>query len=242
MEQATPDPQTFTTQELLACVPGLSLEVLKVWLNRGNVVLSDRTPVGKGKRRAYSAEDVLQVAAIFEMVRQGLMVSKSLIVWQVVQGRLRGLEFGLGTTPVGSASALFCLHPVTGELVARSFDETQDDPLGLNDEDAPDFAVLFRMDRFIERVCARMDAVKTGKPIPPPPDPTRNENPDPDRRWDKDAEGRTVLTGLTAEETAEYERTSNADAFDCDARDRYFELHDKHEAARIHRLMNEGRS
>lgn len=226
-----PEPRSdlsFSTQEVLSCVPGLTMEVLKQWLNREVVELEDRSPVGRGKRRAYSAWDVFQIAAIHELARQGLFVSKARIVWQVVQGRLIALQHGLA--PAGEVqSAFFCLHPDTGDLVARVFDEHDPQGDGMSRDDAPDVAVLFRVDRFIKRVFDRMEAVKAGKeahPGPAPADSSQHSNP----------------AGLTAEEAAELEAIAATASRDPAAYARYRELFDKQEAARLARINNEGRN
>ena len=239
MSRPRPDEPSFSRQQMLACVPGLSEEVFKQWIIRGVVAFTDDAPIGKGRRRLYTAADVIQVATLHEMSRQGIMVSKAVFVWHIVRGRLIALSLPHLAGELGHAVAL-AIHPTTGELVSRSFIEG-DASFDLNDDDAPDVLVLFRVDRFIARVLARMDALQGEKPAALPA-PTRNEQPDPDRRWANDGAGRRVLVGLTVEETDEYERTRDADASDYDAKDRYLELHDKHQAAWALRLMIEGRN
>lgn len=240
MRRPRPDEPSFTRQQMLACVPGLSEEVFKQWIIRGIVSFTDDAPMGKGRRRLYTPADVIQVATLHEMSRQGIMVSKAVFVWHIVRGRLIALAHPPLAGELGYSAAL-AIHPTTGELVSRTFIEGEAafDP---NDDAAPDVLVLFRVDRFIARMLARMDAIQSDKPTAPPPNPTRTEDPDYFRAWATDAADRRVLVGLTAEETEEYERTRDADAWDHDAKDRYLELHEKHEAARLQRLMNEGRN
>lgn len=240
MSRLPPDDPRFSRQQMLACVPGLSEEVFKQWIVRSVVAFTDDAPMGKGRRRLYTPADVIQVATLHEMARQGIMVSKAVLVWHLVRGRLIALAHPPLAGELGYAVAL-AIHPTTGELVSRTFIEGEA-PFDPNDDDAPDVMVLFRVDRFIARMRDRMDAILADKPAAPPPNPTRNEEPDFFRRWATDGEARRVLVGLTAEETAEYERTRDADASDYDAKDRYLELHDKHEAARLQRLMIEGRN
>lgn len=240
MRRPRPDEPSFTRQQMLACVPGLSEEVFKQWIIRGIVFFTDDAPMGKGRRRLYTPADVIQVATLHEMSRQGIMVSKAVFVWHIVRGRLIALAHPPLAGELGYSTAL-AIHPTTGELISRTFIEGEA-AFDLNDDDAPDVLVLFRVDRFIARMLARMDAIQSDKPTAPPPTPTRNQERDADRRWAADGDGRRVLVGLTPEETVEYERARDADAWDHDAKDRYLELDDKHRAAWLQRLMNEGRN
>jgi hypothetical protein len=229
----------FTRQQMLACVPGLSKEVFKQWIIRGLVSFADDAPVGKGRRRLYSEVDVMEVATLHEMARQGIMVSKAVFVWHLVRGRIIAMMHPPLAVELGHTIAL-TIHPTTGELLSRVFLEGEPafDPA---DDDAPDVMVIFRVDRFIWRLTERMNAILEGKPVQPPPNPTSGEDPDFFRRWTTDDAARRVLVGLSFEETEELERLQDQQMNggfmgDRDLSRRYLDLSDKHELARQRRL------
>lgn len=232
----------FTRKQLLACVPGLSEEVFKQWMLRGVVALVDQGPVGTGNRRLYSASDIIQTAVFNEFARQGVLPSKAAFVWREVERRMVARRLSPLSEGAGCV-AVFAIHPVTGELVSRTFFETstEEAPSGLDGDDLPDLAVIFRVDRFIDRILARVGAITDGQAPAPPPNPSAGEDPDPLRAWTTDAAGRRVMVGLTAEETAEYERLAirrpaKSRAESRAAGDRFLELHAKHEGARQARI------
>jgi hypothetical protein len=151
----------FDTQEMLACIPGLSHKTYRQWVERGVVLLSTGPTIGRGRRALFRGTDVIQVAFFHEMARQGMYVSKSKFMWGVVNGAMLKRQF----PPVGykpNSAAMFSLHPETGELLYRLVheDSPDEDPAGLNRPDAPDFVLLFRTDRFIDRMIRQMEQVK----------------------------------------------------------------------------------
>src|SRR3954466_990871 len=118
----------FLTAELLACVPGLGGDAFKQWLQRRTVVLSAGENIGRGRKPVYRGADVIQVAAIHELIRQGMQTSKATLAWQtVLQGRLISWRTGLAThDPPYGRSVFFWVNPETGELIAQQFSEGVD--------------------------------------------------------------------------------------------------------------------
>lgn len=247
------DQTTFTTQELLACIPGLTHATFKKWLRSEALLLSVGRDIGKGRRPKYRISDVVQVACAFELSRQGILVSKFALIRQIVQGRLTAIESGMAQMSGGPVAYAFWAHPVTGELMGCGFEETaEDDQIQL-----PAVFVLFRVDQFILGLFERMRRVKAGEPAISPDDPFYQIAPKffgHDRAFyeqmgaiDTDEQGREKLRGLTYEETAQYFRLVDLDLADrtsdgpgtyaspeeeerCEARRQ--ELYHKHERAR----------
>jgi hypothetical protein len=244
------DTPEFTTHQMLACAPGLAAETYNQWLNRGVVILREEAAPGRGRRRLYSPRDVVQIATIWEMVRQGFPPSKARQIWLVTESRLI-----TRTSPAPGeafdAVLLFCMNPQTGELVLR-FDheggiasraEGEDEG---DETDVPDVFTLVRVDRFVARVLARMDAIRQQAARPREPDPVAGDDPDPMRAYDQDSAGRRVLVGLTLAETSEYltllapraRPYASEEEFEA-AHERYEELNRRHAEARFRRLAAE---
>lgn|SRR5262249_40819041 len=79
----------FSTEELLSCLAVhygkpevLSQDAFKQWVNRGVISLSSRKRSGRGRPAVHSGTDIIQVATIFELARQGILVRKARIVWK----------------------------------------------------------------------------------------------------------------------------------------------------------------
>jgi hypothetical protein len=242
------DAPQFPPQELLACVPGLGADMFKQWNQRRMVALSTGENIGRGKKPMYRGTDVIQVAAVHELTRQGLMTSKAGLAYRmVVMPRVIAWQTNFALLqPPYRRSVLFAIHPETDELWAKEFSEDGDqDPL--DHPDAPDVLILFRTDRFILRMIERMQRVKAGQPaVAPAPQPTPLDQDlatlGYQGQLEQDDQGRRVMIGLTAEETVEYialsnrlmqNRMSGDLSFDekMAAQLRKEELQDKHEAA-----------
>ncbi len=228
----------LTTQQVLASIPGLARGTLAKWVERKTVLLS--VSVGKGHHPLYRGSDVIQLALVHEIQRQGVFVSKARLIWHmIVNPRLIARQFPRpGDRPV---SALLTLHPSTGELLVRQFHEAsaEADPAGITRPDAPDFALLLRTDRFIDRIIRQMERVIAGLPaVEPAPLP---EAEDFARRWTTDEQGRRVFVGLTYQDSVWYARFLDGDQgspADADY-DRFESLQDTHERARMQRISQE---
>ena len=66
--------QQFYQADILRVVPGLDVPKFQAWLTRGHLKLADHSP-GSGRRRLWSALEVIQIAALWEMTRMMVPVS-----------------------------------------------------------------------------------------------------------------------------------------------------------------------
>jgi hypothetical protein len=230
----------FSTQELLACSPGLSHDTFKQWLKRRAVSLSVGEEIGRGRRPMYRGHDVAQVALRYELSNFGIFSNKFVFVWQIVQGRLIARHTGLANFNPGPISAFFHIHPDSGELMFLQFSEASGEGSDAIDEKSiPDVHLLIRIDRFIDRLVERMERVKAGLPAKEPIKRIEAENWSGD--FSVDADGNRVLIGLTRAESEEYvslmefvaeNRASEAQS------NRYAELDSKHAYAKAWREVS----
>lgn len=149
----------FSTAALLRCIPGLSHEAFKAWVHRGSVRLSSGKHTGTRapQHAVHRGSDVLQVATLFELARVGGLLSKAEYIWDVVRGRMLARQYG--SNEPGANTAIFCLDD-RGSLVMRMFrDEDGDEGANLDAPDAPSTFLVFRIDRFIDAMVRRMEAV-----------------------------------------------------------------------------------
>lgn len=224
----------FTASDVLACVPGLGRDAFGQWVKRGVVSLSN-SGRGRGPKANYSASDIVQVATIYEIARQGILASKAAIIWQmVVYPQLLTRRYGLG---MSDAVAFLHIHPDTDELMAAVYSRENPPPEDhLDAPGAPDVFVIFQVDRFISRMFGRMARLKSGEAvIEERPRRTLEQS---ERETlasmgllDERFPDRIVLIGLTPEESEEYRLIAN-EGVPRDKRDRYTELGDKHQEAR----------
>lgn len=195
------DQPQFSTKELLECVPGLNPETYKQWLKRDEIHLTAADEMGRGKRVQHTGTDVVQVATRYVLIPHGQFVSKFPFIWPVVQGRIIARQTGLITTDPGPISAMFYLHPTTGELRNNSFSESDGvNFAALADPAVPTLQLMFGIDRFIDRMVEQMQHVKAGTKAANPPT-ARQPLPD---DLEYDAAGNVVLAGLTLAESQQY--------------------------------------
>jgi predicted YcjX-like family ATPase len=154
----------FSTHELLACVPGLSNEALKQWVNREVVALSYRESSTSGRPAVHSGADVIQVATIRELTRQGIMAHVAKEIWRVVGTRIDQIRDGnIGEGDV----ATFFRVDHDGSLHIDSFRENNFEPADLDqNKDGTNVQVFFRVDRFIREMVSRMETVIANRPPP----------------------------------------------------------------------------
>ena len=250
------DVPQFSQKELLVCAPGLPQATLKQWIERHVIYLSVPLNPGRGRRPLYRGKDVLTVAATCALVQQGIPPGKAHIaISQIftprVNQRLAGDESG-------PWSAFLCFATGTGDLHAMPFIEGKDNQKmreTLTSADVPEVQIYFQMDRLIDRVCDCLQSLLDDSFIyTTAGDLKSTVNADRDflRKWDLDEHGNKILVGLTFEESKEYERLIVRDLFQRgdaafpettkkrEARnDRYLELHEKHEFARMARIGKE---
>lgn len=226
----------FSRAEVLRCVPGLSPQTFESWVLRGILDLADATDLGSGNRRRYSGEDVLQIAAVYELGRQGVTPARAAPIWSILRGHI----IRRMTAPPG--------EPQPRMIGVFSVDE-RNEQRGLvceerylagflTAENMPDVAVILCFDTFLDRVLVRINEVYS----------TRQARPDLQdffRHWVLDGKGRRVLVGLTFDESAELQRLQAADRRSrkgpgsVHVRARMTELRERHELARMQRIALE---
>lgn len=195
------DQPQFSTKELLECVPGLNPETYKQWLKRDEIHLTAADEMGRGKRVQHTGTDVVQVATRYVLIPHGQFVAKFPFIWPVVRGRIIARQTGLIAAEPGPMSALFYLHPTTGDLHMNNFSESEGvNFAALADPAVPMLQLMFGIDRFIDRMVEQMRHVKAG---------TKSETPPTARQplpngLEYDAAGNVVLVGLTLDETQLY--------------------------------------
>ncbi|MFO1126349.1 MAG: hypothetical protein U1E25_14465 [Methylocystis sp.] len=228
------DAQQFSTQQLLACSPGLNHETFRQWLRRG--VISMSVELGSGKRPLYRGHDVLQVALRHELTNFGVFAHKFHFIWQVaVRPRVVSRQIGMSDSRI---SVFFWIDPRSCELMLAQLSETGDaNSERLDAESVPDAHLFFRVDRFIDHVVQRMERVKAGLPAVEPI--TQEEA----ERWSGDLsvdeDGNKIFVGLSKDESFELlslmELVSKDRASDMQV-SRYHELDNKHVLAKAYRF------
>lgn len=246
----------FSQKELLSCAPGLPQATLKQWIDRQIIHLSVERNPGRGRRSLYQGTDVLEVAATYALVQQGLPPGKvDAVIDAVFKPRILMRVNG---DKSGPWSVFLFFDTETGETSAKPFIEGEEDQK-MREElalaDVPEVSIYFQMDRLIDRVCHCLQLLLTDS-APGETAAGSKSTPQADRdflrKWDLDEHGNKIRIGLTFEESEEYERLIARDLFQRgdaafpetnkkrEARtDRYLELHEKHEVARMARIEKE---
>lgn len=244
------DPQ-FLMPEVCK-ITGATPKALEHFVNpaRGMVrLMGDWVNPGTGKRRRFSGEQVLKIAAAYTMSHIGFPQRWSIELSEAVArraiGRTNGLatktKMGIITYPIANAD--WAVVPVYAE------DEVEPKvPLAVQYLD---------VDRLIDQVLAQLRAIVAGEDIPDFTVPDIVPEPDPYgpignffKAWTKDQDGNWLLVGLTYAETLEYMRLQgwalNGDdltyfdvPYDPATLDRSVELRSKHEVARAQACFGE---
>jgi hypothetical protein len=226
------EPQ-FTRADVLT-VTGVSDGQLKGILDRQQVVLSGEHNPGSGRRRMFSGADILSIAVANGMSGIGFPMRWAYLVAEDVVTRASHRLSGFVDHTPGLHIAMW---PQGEDDWARvPIHEGMDElPPGL-----PPFMQVLHIDRLIDQVLAKLQALIEDKPLPNFDVTIPAADPDFARRWTKDAQDRKTLVGLTFEETQEFEnvrekvnRDEGSVATMKRNRDRYLELHGKHEDARL---------
>lgn len=229
----------FTRQDVLQ-LSGLSDAQLKNTLDRELVRLhSDHNP-GTGRRRMFTGGDILKIIVAHRMSAIGFPMKWGHLVADDIErraiSRLIGLdiyvEYGFLTYPMSN-----------GDWARVPFHDGMTEKPNL-----PSAYQVVEVDRLIDEVMAKLNALVADQPIPdfsvpdiePEPNPYSPEN-DFFLAWTKDDQGRNVLRGLSFEETETYQgyfpkRLKNEDTSE-DGKI-YLELHNKHEKARLANLAD----
>lgn len=85
---ATPYSESRYTPFEALSVTGLKPETLQTWVNRGNIKLGDQHP-GRGKRRLYSAIDVVKLAIMRRTDQLGIALAIGIDIAEGAEERLR---------------------------------------------------------------------------------------------------------------------------------------------------------
>jgi hypothetical protein len=226
------DTPQFTTQELLACVPGLTHDGFKQWLKRNVLLLTVHDEIGRGKRPKYRGIDVVQVAFAYEIANNSavpLYHFKSL--WFVISGAINGVQFGLRQP--NDLTYFFYTDRVTEELKYIGGSSENPPPEDAFDgPEVPDTMTMFRVDRFIGRMVKRLERIKAGLPADEPlPPPTSGD-------LAVDDEGRRVFVGLTHAESIELAELSKVNAPTADQQRRRDMLEFLHQEAKRYRMFS----
>ncbi len=246
------DVPRFTRAEVMR-VAGLTSAQLKNTLDRDLVRLHGGNNPGTGRRRLFTGGDVLKLTAAHTLSGIGFPLRWFYLVADEIHRRAqrRSIEARLGVRDITGFGVV--MYPLPdGDWMRVPFHDDEEPP-----SDLPPAVQVLRVDALIDRVRAKLEDLAAGEEPPSFPDEKAPEPPVPYgpendffRAWTKDAAGNDVLVGLNFEETREYEAHVNSrfgndsrprDEVETD-RDRYLELHGRHEAARHARLTSEFRA
>jgi hypothetical protein len=142
--------------KVLRCIPTLNPETFKKWRQRDKFSRRGATPQGT----VWHAHDVLEIAAAAEVSGLSMLHSKQYFIWLQVQKRMFAREHPMPRETYDHAFALYL--DAIGSLCCREFRESDPSGLNLDHPEAPESFVVFRVDRFIDRIAARIAAVAPG--------------------------------------------------------------------------------
>jgi hypothetical protein len=210
---------------------GLTDSQLKNTLDRDLVQLTSRHNPGSGRRRMFTGGDILKIVVAHTMSAIGFPMKWSYLIANDVERRASNSLIGAAKLD-GLKVASYPQED--GDWARVEIRPGDPDPAPL-----PIAYQILEVDRIINETLAKLRALIAEQPVPSfkvpdikAADPFSPEN-DFFKRWDADAQGRRVLVGLSFEETIEYHDGGS------DSKDRFLELHDKHEQARFARLNAE---
>lgn len=225
----------FTREDVMR-VSGLTPKRLEHLLDpkRAELRLDGRhvTP-GTGRRRMFTGGDVLMIKVATIAGELGFPARWLYLLCERVRthasARLRGFADGRHLS--------LATWPCSGDDWAVT-------PI-FNGEPAGQLPAAFHLvdvDRLTDETVKQLRAILDGSEVPdfsvkfkPEASPFSPEN-DFFKAWAKDEQDRNIRVGLSHDETLEYERLSVGELQSHLDRDRYLELSDKHEAARLARV------
>lgn len=239
------DDRQFTNDDVVA-VTMLSPTQLHNWVSRGWVKLRDGHSPGKGRRRLFTGREVIAI----ELAQAFAPYSLVQVASQMIEctGWVTSRAVELLTIEGGTLGRWIRVIPIEDDWLYVP------DTAPASDMPTANYAYLtVQIDRLIIGTLERLALLVDGQAVPPkdmPKPPTkediRKETEDFFGIWDTDSEGRKVRTGLTYEETVEFEPLDATDMterlHDFDAgplkggmtreqRARHAELSEKHDAA-----------
>lgn len=210
---------------------------------------------GTGKRRMFTGSQVLMIQSAYVMNKIGFPQRFSAGLAETIERRAKNRWAGLDD---GKTELTIITYPM------KDRDDWALKVLHSATQETPKLPVAFHMldaDRLIDEVHAQLQAIVAGEDMPDfsIPDPVEPPNPYGPianffRAWEKDAEDRWIYVGLTYAETEELLVLQgsalvgdelmivNPGGTSRESRDdgeRYLELHDRHELARLKRIGEE---
>ena len=242
------EPQFSQADALAVCE--MTAGELKGMIDREQVRLRRDHNPGSGRRRLYAGSDILKLKTGRIMSPLGFPLRWLYLLADQVEQRASARLVGLDITP----KLRIATYPISdGDWAQVPIWDGMTDPPKL-----PLAVQILEVDRLIDEMLARLQALIEEKPLPSFEVPAPEAEPSPYSpendfflRWAKDEQGRDVMVGLTYEETAEYQAHRDRDllhrlddnSFPWPSveemhreKRRSIELHDKHELARLKRL------
>lgn len=230
-------------------ITGATPKALEHFLNpaRGLVRLHGNwVNPGTGKRRMFTGGQLLMIAAAYAMNKIGFPQKFSATMAETIERRAKNRWAGLAQEP-GMTILTYPMKDKDDWALKIVYETTQEEP------QLPVAVQMLNADRLIDEVHAQLGAIVAGEEMPdfsvPDPDPEPNPySPASNffRAWEKSESGRWVYVGLTEAETDELLKlqgsalegdelviVSSELNRDRDQRDRYLELHGKHELVRL---------
>lgn len=231
-------------------VTGATPKAIEHFVNpkRGMVPLAgESVNPGTGRKRRFTGGQVLMIAAAYVMNRIGFPQRWSYQMAATVERRALNRAAGLLPAAPAPNMVIFTYPMANGDWAVTTIDEEDDE-----DPRLPVASQILQVDRLIDEVHAQLTAVVEGKEVPSfaVPDPEPQGNPfapevNWSKAWEKNEGGRWVYVGLSADETDELmdlqgvrlvgDKIAYFDR-EMDSRDekqRFLELHNKHELARL---------
>lgn len=232
-------------------ITGITPKALEHFIKRDLVrLIGPHANPGSGRRRVFSGGDVLMIAAAYAMSRIGFPQRFSRTLAETVKRRAINRSIGATFNQTDLVLATYPNSDGSDWIVIPLYNEKEEEP------NLPVSVQLLNVDRLIDEVHAQLVAIVADEEVPDfsVPDPKPEPNPFSPasnffRSWEKSKSGRWVYVGLTEEETDELLAMQgialdgdelvivNPDfgSRDRDERDRYLELHEKHERERLKR-------
>lgn len=198
---------------------------------------------GTGRRRVFTGGQVLMIAAAYAMTRIGFPQRWVRTLADEVERRAHFRSVPGGALETNMVLVTYPMNEGEDWAVIRLYDERTDEP------NLPVAFHALQVDRLIDEVKAQLDAIINDEEVPDFTVPDAEPEPNPYSpasniflAWDKSPSGRWVYVGLTEEETDELLAMQGSEIQGDDlvivgegyrGGDRFLELHDKHERARL---------
>jgi hypothetical protein len=168
------DEPLFSITELLRVVTGhrgnesaLTANMVHQWMHRGLIELSSAP--GRGRAARYNVMDVIQVAVVYELVRQRIFVNAAKAVWQAIKARIDKGSIGsernsLVIIQLNYSEKIEVTFQIEADFTIRDLSHEgryagsigHIIPVGA---DAPFVHVIFRVDQLIDRLDGDMQSL-----------------------------------------------------------------------------------